>query len=275
MSLSILVPLLAIALAAAMAGAWWVAMRTGESGRADSIWSLATGIAAAVAALVPAASGGWSARHLLVAAAVALWGLRLGVHIARRADGTDDPRYAELKAQWGEDHRKRLFWFLQIQAAVSLVLVLAVLAAARNEAELAVTDWLALALAALAILGEAVADRQLTRFRAAPANRGRICDQGLWAHSRHPNYFFEWLFWLSLPLFALGAPGSPPIGVVAFAAPLLMYWLLVHVSGIPPLEAHMLRSRGDAFRDYQARVNAFWPGPGRAAAPTAERRTSP
>jgi steroid 5-alpha reductase family enzyme len=81
--------------------------------------------------------------------------------------------------------------------------------------------------------------------------------------SRHPNYFFEWLGWFAYAVIAIAIDltCSYPWGWLAVAGPVLMYWLLVHASGIPPLEAHMLRSRGDAFRAYQQRVNAFWPGP--------------
>jgi steroid 5-alpha reductase family enzyme len=124
-----------------------------------------------------------------------------------------------------------------------------------------------------AIVGEAVADRQLARFRAEARNRGRICDSGLWGLSRHPNYFFEWLVWVAFAVIALDPTGGYAWGWLALAAPALMYWLLAHVSGVPPLEAHMLRSRGEAFRDYQRRVNAFWPGPPRR--PTGSETASP
>jgi steroid 5-alpha reductase family enzyme len=69
------------------------------------------------------------------------------------------------------------------------------------------------------------------------------------------------LGWLAYAIIAIDLTGAYPWGWLALAGPLLMYWLLVHASGIPPLEAHMLRSRGKAFRDYQRRVNPFWPGP--------------
>jgi steroid 5-alpha reductase family enzyme len=115
----------------------------------------------------------------------------------------------------------------------------------------------------IAIVGEAIADRQLATFRADPKNRGQVCDVGLWGMSRHPNYFFEWFGWLAYPAIAIDL-GSYPWGWIALCGPALMYWLLVYASGIPPLEAHMLRSRGAAFRAYQDRVNAFWPGPPRA-----------
>ncbi|MBB4449781.1 DUF1295 domain-containing protein, partial [Aliirhizobium cellulosilyticum] len=84
-----------------------------------------------------------------------------------------------------------------------------------------------------------------------------VCETGLWRYSRHPNYFFEWMFWCCWFLLA----ASP--SWLSLLAPLLMYWLLVHVSGIPPLEDHMLRSRGEKFRALQRRVNAFFPGPRR------------
>ncbi len=106
-----------------------------------------------------------------------------------------------------------------------------------------------------------MADRQLSAFAAEPANRGRVCDRGLWAWSRHPNYLFEWLGWFAYPAIAI-APGHPE-GAWALAAPAVMYLVLRHGTGVPPLEAHMLRSRGEAFRAYQARVPAFLPRPPR------------
>src|SRR5262249_53578233 len=150
-------------------------------------------------------------------------------------------------------------------------LALSVLVAARNPApELRFGDWLGIVLLVAAIFGEGTADRQLARFRADPANRGRVCDVGLWGVSRHPNYFFQWLGWLAYAVIAIDPTGSYYWGWFAFFGPAFMYWLLVHVSGVPPLEEHMLRSRGDAFRAYQARVNAFWPG-----WPHASRRGAP
>jgi steroid 5-alpha reductase family enzyme len=111
-----------------------------------------------------------------------------------------------------------------------------------------------------------LSDRQLARFVADPRNAGGICDTGLWAWSRHPNYFFEFLGWCGWPLFAFDPDW--PVGWLAVLAPVLMYWLLVHVSGIPPLEQVMLASRGDAFRKYQSRTSAFFPMPPPPGTPT-------
>lgn len=117
----------------------------------------------------------------------------------------------------------------------------------------------------IAIGGEALADEQLRRFRKNPNNKGAICDAGLWKLSRHPNYFFEWFGWLSYPLFAIDFTGGFSWGFAAVAGPACMYWLLVYVSGIPPLEEHMIRRHGVKFRDYQLKTPAFFPLPQRTA----------
>jgi steroid 5-alpha reductase family enzyme len=90
-----------------------------------------------------------------------------------------------------------------------------------------------------------------------------VCDAGLWHWSRHPNYFFEWLYWLAYPALALA--GGWQWGLLAFAAPALMFVLLTRISGIPMLEREMLAAKGDAYRAYQQRVSAFFPLPNRAA----------
>lgn len=260
---TIVLIVLALALCGVMALAWFVAGRTGRSGWIDAIWSYAVGAGGVVTSLLPlGSSGGIDARQWLVAGLAALWSLRLGSHIAARTlRGGDDPRYRQLREEWGGRFRNRLFWFLQIQAAAAFLLVVTILTAAhRPGAGLSYGDLLGIVIFAIALLGEAVADRQLARFSADPKNKGKVCDTGLWAFSRHPNYFFEWLVWVAFAAIAIG-DGSYVFGWGALAGPAFMYWLLVHVSGIPPLEAHMLRSRGEAFRAYQRRVNAFWPGP--------------
>ncbi|QIB33548.1 DUF1295 domain-containing protein [Ancylobacter pratisalsi] len=265
MSLALLILALAAALSLAMALAWAVAERRANHGWVDTIWTFAVGAAGVAGAVAPVSGEAWSFRQGLVAALIALWSLRLGTHIlARTLGGHDDPRYVELRREWGRTASARMFRFLQIQALAGFVLVLAVMAAARHPLPgIGPGDVIGGLLVVVAVLGAGIADRQLARFRAAPSNRGRVCDEGLWSMTRHPNYFFEWLGWLAYPAIAIDLTGAHPWGFVALLAPLLMYALLVHASGIPPTEAHMLRSRGEAFRAYQRRVNAFWPGPPR------------
>lgn len=255
--LSLAIPLVLLSLG--MAAAWLVQRRTGNSGWVDMAWSALTGLAAIVGIAI---SGGLSSAPGMMAAAIlVLWAGRLAVHIGGRSRlSGEDPRYAALMEEWGDKAPSQLFKFLQIQAFVSVVLVISVLAAASGKTG-SINGYhiAALLIALVAICGEALADRQLAQFKSENREIKGICDTGLWRWSRHPNYFFEWLYWCAWPVMALSA--GPVAVVLALLAPALMYYLLVHVSGIPPLEKHMLASRGERFRLYQARVNAFFPGP--------------
>jgi steroid 5-alpha reductase family enzyme len=155
-----------------------------------------------------------------------------------------------------------MFWLLQKQALVSIPLAVAMwLAASRPTPHALLPTAIAVLIFVVAVAGEAIADEQLRQFRRDKSNQEKVCDTGLWRWSRHPNYFFEWLGWLAYPVLALDFSGNYSFGFLAFAAPLCMYWLLVYVSGIPPLEEHMLARYGDEFRKYQMRTNLFFPGP--------------
>lgn len=250
-------------MSAVMAGAWGVRRRSGNSGWIDVIWTFGVGAIGAVTALISVTDAELTARQLLVGVLVLIWSLRLGWHIARRTRASsDDPRYASLAREWGEAAPRRMFQFVQIQALVSMPLLATTFIAAHRPGDgLSLQDMFGASILAASIAGEAAADEQLRRFAADPANKGKVCDVGLWRWSRHPNYFFQWLGWLAYPLIAINPVGGYPWGWLALAGAACMYWLLVHVSGIPPLEQHMLRSRGELFRAYQTRTSAFFPRP--------------
>lgn len=264
MSAALLFLLVAAALSLAMTGAWLAVTRGAKSGWVDALWAFLVGAAGVAVALAPV--DGWPTdpvRGVAIAAIAALWSLRLGLHIAQRTlKGGEDPRYARLMEEWGASRKQRLFSFLQIQAAAALLLAVATFLAARNPMPtIQWSDIAGVAVLLLAVIGEGIADAQMARFRANPANSGKVCDAGLWGWSRHPNYFFQWLGWTGYSIVAIGPDGGWPWGWAALVGPAFMYLLLVHISGIPPLEAHMLRTRRPAFERYQRRVNAFWPGP--------------
>jgi steroid 5-alpha reductase family enzyme len=107
----------------------------------------------------------------------------------------------------------------------------------------------------VAFLGELAADWQLSRFKSDPKNKGKVCNVGLWRYSRHPNYFFEWLIWVSFALVA----SSAQYGYWGFLSPALILYFLLRVSGIPATEEQALRSKGDAYRRYQKSTSAFVP----------------
>lgn len=255
----------AVIMACVMSAAWVVQLRTGQGGWADAFWSFGVGGTGALLSLWPSDESGLSLRQIIVAVLIAIWGLRLGLHItARSLKETEDARYARLREDWGQHYRIKMYGFMLLQAGAASVLLLSVLLAAHNpSASLTLQDIIALSVFVVAVLGEGAADRQLANFKANPANKGKVCHIGLWSWSRHPNYFFEWLGWCAWPVFAISFSGQWPWGWLALSAPVYIYWLLTKVSGIPLLEAHMMRTRPEEFRAYAARTSAFFPRPPR------------
>lgn len=202
---------------------------------------------------------GWGVRRAIVLLMGGVWSLRLTVHLIQRVSSEpEDARYAELRARWGGNLTLKFLAFFLFQGVLDVALSTPFLVASRNTT-VAVSPFelLGVSLWIVAVVGEAIADRQLRDFKADPANRGTVCRAGLWGWSRHPNYFFEWLAWVSFALFALGSPW----GWLAIGCPVLMLYFLLRVTGIPATEAHAVRSRGEAYRIYQREVSAFVPRP--------------
>lgn len=246
---------------AAMSLAFLAEKRTGNSGWIDVVWTFGLGATGCAVAIAPFGAGP-SARRVLVAALVLAWALRLGLHIAGRTRGiVDDPRYARLKSDWGAAKDRQMFRLLQMQALASIPLGVGILLAAhRPSPSLDLQDAAGVLIFVVGLAGGALADRQLRSFARDPAHRGRVCDTGLWGWSRHPNYFFECVLWCAYPVIAIAAAGYP-LGWIALAAPAFMTLLLTRVSGIPPLEEHMLAKYGADYRRYQSRVSALLPWP--------------
>lgn len=252
----------AISMSILMMVAWRAERATGNAGWIDVVWTASTGLVS-VAGSLPAYLLAHNPRALVVSALIAIWSLRLGTHIvARTRSKADDPRYAKLRAEMGSSASSGMLRLCQSQAIVSVPMVVSVILAAWNPSPaLRFQDVLAVFVLALAVGGEALADAQLKRFQSNPVNRGRICDVGLWRYSRHPNYFFEWMMWLTWPLFAIDLSGEYIWGWFALAGPLCMYWLLNFVSGVPPLEEIMAEKHGAKYVAYQRRTSAFFPMP--------------
>lgn len=230
--------------------------RIDNYGFVDVAWSYAFLPLAWFYALV---GPGWMPRRIAVAAMVSLWSLRLGTHLLRRVAAhhpTEDGRYAQLRRDWAGNFGPKMAGFFQLQAASVVMLGVPFLLPALNGAE----HWSGWELAGmglwlLALAGEALADAQLDAFKRNPANKGQVCEMGLWRCSRHPNYFFEWLVWVSYFVFALGSPW----GGLAVIGPATILFLLLRVTGIPLTEEQALRSKGEVYRRYQARTSAFIP----------------
>lgn len=238
--------------------AWGVATARRNAGLVDIFWPLFFLVAVAVYVVT---SAELSARATLVLALVAIWSLRLSIHLtARNWDAPEDHRYRAIRERnepgfaW-----KSLYLVFGLQALLAWLISAPLAASAGSESPLGVLDFAAAMLVVLGISFETVADAQLARFRADPANAGGVMDRGLWRYSRHPNYFGEFLVWWGFFAIALGAGGWWSV-----FSPLLMSVLLLKVSGIALLEKD-IGVRRPAYRAYVARTNAFFPGPTRSA----------
>jgi steroid 5-alpha reductase family enzyme len=195
---------------------------------------------------------------------VVLWSLRLAIHLLVRVAShhpVEDVRYARLREEWGGRADFKMFRFFQLQGALQVVLSLPVAIIDRDATEpgefhgMGVSGIAGLAIWLIGLAGESIADRQLAGFRSNPQNKGRVCQAGLWKYSRHPNYFFEWLIWVGYAVFALGSP----MGWLGLVAPALMLHFLVNVTGVPMTEELSVKSKGDAYREYQRTTSAFVP----------------
>jgi steroid 5-alpha reductase family enzyme len=241
-----------------------IGKRTHNYSYVDIGWS---GNFALIAILYGLLGEGLAERRLLIAVMYGLWSIRLAWHLGQRVIGhPEEGRYVELRRKWGLNgdaaFHRRMYRFYMIQAALNVILAWPMLLAASDPSpELSILEWIGAGLWAVAIIGESVADAQLNRFKANPSNQGQVCDRGLWAWSRHPNYFFEWLIWVAYALVALSVPS---IGWTGLFMPALMLYFLMKVTGIPATEAQALRSKGAAYADYQARTSVFIPLPPRS-----------
>ncbi|MGH8482711.1 MAG: DUF1295 domain-containing protein [Nevskiaceae bacterium] len=242
----------------AKAGAWALQLRTRNAGLVDPIWAFTLGlIALAYAALGSAPAETRWALGLMGGA----WGLRLGAHLwARNAGKPEDFRYAQFREQWGAAADRNLFWFFQFQNVFTLLLSASAFltVAYRDGNPPAAAFVLAIAVWIVAVAGEGLADRQMEAFRRDPMNQGRVCREGLWKYSRHPNYFFECVHWLAyVPL-----AWDMSWGWVTLAAPLVMASLLMKLSGVPLLEEQMLKRKPE-YADYVRTTSVLVPWPPR------------
>lgn len=244
--------LLALAAIAVLAVAGWLlSVVKRDASIVDSLWSLFFLLAVVVYAANTATS---EPRATIVLVLVTLWALRLAGYLTWRNWGEpEDRRYQAIRVRnepgfaW-----KSLYLVFGLQGLLAAIIAMPLIAGVGGGA-LNVLDYAGIALWLLGFGFETIGDWQLTRFKADPANRGRVLDTGLWRYTRHPNYFGEATLWWGYYLIAAAAGGWWTV-----FAPLLMTLLLLKVSGVSLLEQD-IHERRPAYRDYIARTNAFLP----------------
>ena len=255
-SLFLLSALLGVSLFFTAAWAWCVKIRNFSP--VDAFWAFGIGLTAFFFLLSSHSIGG---KKIAAAALIIAWSTRLGYHLARRIakhHPEEDSRYSKLREVWKGRENCSFFWFFQAQAISVFLLALPfyLIAADPNPAFNALS-MIGFLVGVSGLIGETIADRQMSAFKASDPDPKSVCQRGLWKFSRHPNYFFESVIWIGIFLFAAASPW----GWTSFYAPAIITFLLLKVTGIPPTEASALKRKGDAYREYQQTTSPFIPLP--------------
>lgn len=237
---------------------WAISLRTRDPSFIDAWWALGV-VVLAWATFMQVRSPGL--HSIALAALATAWGLRLGLYLLWRwSKHVADHRYVKLAAQAREKHRLgfaafSLLWVFGPQMLLQFIVALpAMLGQIAGAQALTGPGLVGAALSAFGIAYEALADWQLTRFKAKPANAGKVMDQGLWRFSRHPNYFGDMCAWWGM--WAIAADVG--MGLWSLPGPLLLTFLLTRVSGAPTTEPHLQHTRPE-YEAYKRRTNAFIP----------------
>lgn len=239
-----------------MSIAWLIQYRNGNAGIVDIFWGISFPVSVSIYLILV---NQITLKTQVLAFMVSLWGIRLAIYLfGRNWNKQEDARYAQLKKEWGNKAQLKMFFFFQFQALLSTLLSFPfILIILQEKKELSVLEITALLLWTIGLTGETIADEQLKYFKKNNPDKKQVCSSGLWFYSRHPNYFFEWIIWVSYFIFALNAP----YGWLSFLSPLLMLHFLLNVTGIKYSEEHMLASKGEAYRIYKETTSAFIPLP--------------
>lgn len=238
-----------------------VARRIGRFDIVDAAWG-GVFIVIALTSFILQPGAWWEPDlQLLVSALVFIWGGRLASHIIRRVGRTsrEDPRYVEIRKSWKGNLELNIYIRIYVlQALLALFISVPVIHINLfSDNGITALAWGGLAVWVIGFWFEAVGDRQLRLFLADPKNKGKIMDRGLWRYSRHPNYFGELVQWWGIFLMSL----ATPYGLVGIIGPILISYLILFVSGIPPNERRFQGRPG--WTDYKARTSALIPLPPR------------
>lgn len=249
-------------IAALFGGLWAWSRTTKDPSFVDSFWAF--GMVVLAISTFFLAGDGWLERKFILTALTLVWGLRLGLYLFNRwREEGEDKRYKALigrlqdRRGWSFERASGLGVFLP-QAVLLYITCLPIQLGQINSepAGFGILALLGFALAVFGIAYEGIADWQLSRFKADPANKGKVMDQGLWAWSRHPNYFGEICTWWGIWLIA----AETSLGVWSFIGPAFLTFTLLRWSGVPLLEKGLKHSR-PGYADYAARTSAIVPWP--------------
>ena len=237
---------------------WLVSLAVRDSSIVDIAWGPLLFLVGVTYYATTTAPG---SRARLMMALVALWAVRLAAHIgARNLGHGEDFRYAAWRAQHPDTWWIRSYFkvFL-LQGVIAWIVAMPLYYAITSASPVHFTLWdqIGALVFAAGFLFEAIGDEQLRRFKANPANKGRVMNTGLWRYTRHPNYFGDAVLWWGLGLIGVAAGGW-----LGLAGPAIITYLLIRVSGVAMLEK-TLKETKPGYAEYVANTSSFLPLPPR------------
>lgn len=235
---------------------WIWAYRIKNAGVVDIFWAFNF---TAIAVLLYFLGTGLPMRKMIMCGMIFIWSMRLGIYLLIRVGShlkEEEGRYKKLREEWAPSSNMKFFFFFQMQALSNVYLAIPFFLVCFNpNPEMNILEYIGVAVWAISIVGEGIADAQLKMFKNDASNKGKVCDKGLWNYSRHPNYFFESMIWVGYFLVAVTAS----YGWLAVLSPVTILFLVLKMTGIPMTEEQSIRSKGDAYRAYQKTTSVFIP----------------
>jgi steroid 5-alpha reductase family enzyme len=237
---------------------WGLSVVRRNANVVDALWGPSQ-IVVAVVSLI--AGEDRTARSWVCAALVAVWGLRLALHLMMRDHGRgEDWRYRRARSStrgfvWRS--LPEVFWFQLVGGG--LVVGLPMLAAVSDDQpDLGWLDAVGVVVWGAGLAIEAIADAQLRRFTSDATRRDGVLDSGLWRFSRHPNYFGEVVVWVGVALVGIAAGAW-----WAVVSPVMVFVIITRISGVAVMDEHLRTTRGAAYEVYVRTTSAFVPLPKR------------
>lgn len=232
--------------------AWGIYLMIENPGIIDAFWPLSITLSGINYLL---SNKHWPLIIYIYAVLLVTWCIRLAGHLlfTRIIPDIKEKRYIELSNNWRLPPKLAFFLHFQFQGLLALIIATPFLWI-RDLSQLTITSILSFILIIIGTIGESIADMQLFRFKKRPT--GKVCNTGLWRYSRHPNYFFEICVWFGFGLGAVSIAHS--LSFIALISPTLLLFLMLKITG-PITEKASLRSRGEAFKQYQKETSYFIP----------------
>lgn len=236
---------------------WFVSVRIKDASIIDIAWGPACALPAILTYVRIETAG---PRAALLTALVTLWAARLAVYLGRRNLGHgEDIRYQKMREAQGSDAAfarwslPRVYW---LQAVIAWFVSLPVQWGQFGGGDIGALAWIGAGIFVIGLFFETIGDMQLAAFKADAANKGKLMTEGLWAWTRHPNYFGDAAVWVGLTLIAL----ESPLGVYTVLSPAVMAFFLVAISG-KALTERMMEKKYPEYAAYKERTSGFIPWP--------------